>query len=102
MIPQGVDGREISRIAEYLFLARDLVNAPANDMGPAELEAAVRALARSHDAKVSVVAGAALGKNYPLIAAVGAGSPREPRLIELVWGRPKRSSRHAGRQGRVL
>jgi len=87
VLPQGVDGAEISRIAKYLFLARDLVNTPANDMGPAELEAAVRALARTFDAKVSVVSGTALAKNYPLIAAVGMGSPRRPRLIELVWGR---------------
>ncbi len=47
VIPQGVDGAEISRIAKYLFLARDLVNTPPNDMGPAELAAAARALARS-------------------------------------------------------
>jgi leucyl aminopeptidase len=86
VIPQGVNGAEISRIAKYLFLARDLINTPANDMGPVELEAAARVLARSHDAKVSVVSGAALGRDYPLIAAVGAGSPRSPRLIELVWG----------------
>ena len=84
--PPGVDGGEISRIAENLFLARDLVNTPANDMGPAELEAAVRALAKKHGAKVTTVSGAALAKNYPLIAAVGAGSPRAPRLIELTWG----------------
>ena len=83
--PPGVNGEEISRIAENLFLARDLVNTPANDMGPAELEAAARALARRYGAKVSVVSGAALAKNYPLIAAVGAGSPRAPRLIELLW-----------------
>src|ERR1700761_6571856 len=88
VLPQGVNGAEISRIAKHLFLARDLVNTPANDMGPAELEAAVRVLARAHDAKVSVVTGAALAKNYPLVAAVGQGSPRDPRLIELVWGRP--------------
>jgi leucyl aminopeptidase len=87
MIPQGVNGAEISRVANHLFLARDLVNTPANDMGPAELEAAARALARAHAAKVSVLSGVALTKNYPLIAAVGAGSPRAPRLIELVWGR---------------
>jgi leucyl aminopeptidase len=85
--PPGVDGAEISRIAENLFLARDLVNTPANDMGPAELESAARALARRHGAKVSVTSGAALAKNYPLIAAVGAGSPRAPRLIELMWGK---------------
>lgn len=88
LLPRGVDGAEISRIAEYLFLARDLVNTPANDMGPAELEVAARKLARAHGAKVSVVTGAALAKNYPLVAAVGAGSPRAPRLIEMVWGRP--------------
>ncbi len=86
VVPQGADGAEISRVAECLFLARDLVNTPANDMGPAELEAAVRAFASSHGAKVSVVTGAALAKDYPLVAAVGAGSPRSPRLIELVWG----------------
>jgi leucyl aminopeptidase len=85
--PPGVDGEEITRIAENLFFARDLINTPANDMGPAELEAAARALAKRHGAKVSVVIGAALAKNYPLIAAVGAGSPRAPRLIELNWGK---------------
>jgi leucyl aminopeptidase len=85
--PPGVDGAEISRIAENLFFARDLVNTPANDMGPAELESAARALAKRHGAKVRVVSGAALVKNYPLIAAVGAGSPRAPRLIELSWGK---------------
>jgi len=85
--PSGVDGEEISRIAENLFLARDLINTPANDMGPAELEAAARALAKTHGAKISAVSGAALKKNYPLIAAVGQGSERAPRLIELTWGK---------------
>lgn len=87
VLPAGADGEEVSRIAENLFLARDLINTPANDMGPAELEAAARALAKRHGAKASVVSGAALAKNYPLIAAVGAGSPRSPRLIELNWGK---------------
>jgi leucyl aminopeptidase len=87
VLPGGVDGEEISRIADNLFLARDLINTPANDMGPAELEAAARSLARQHGAKVSVVSGAKLKKNYPLIAAVGQGSDRAPRLIEFVWGK---------------
>jgi leucyl aminopeptidase len=87
VLPAGVDGEEVSRIAENLFLARDLINTPANDMGPAELEAAARALAKRHGAKVSVTSGTALAKNYPLIAAVGAGSPRAPRLIALEWGK---------------
>lgn len=87
VLPRGVDGEDVSRIAENLFLARDLINTPANDMGPAELEAAARSLAKQHGAKVSVVSGASLKKNYPLIAAVGQGSDRAPRLIEFVWGK---------------
>jgi len=87
VVPAEVDGEEVSRIAENLFLARDLINTPANDMGPAELEAVARALAKKHGAKVTVTGGTALAKNYPLIAAVGAGSPRSPRLIELNWGK---------------
>jgi leucyl aminopeptidase len=89
VLPSGVDGAEVSRIADNLFLGRDLVNTPANDMGPAELEAAARTLARRHRARVRVVSGAALGRGYPLIAAVGRGSDRAPRLIELVWGPPR-------------
>ncbi len=87
VVPKGVDGEEVSRIAESLFLARDLVNTPANDMGPAELEDAARALAKKHGAKIAVVTGAKLAKDYPLVAAVGQGSPRSPRLIELTWGK---------------
>jgi leucyl aminopeptidase len=82
-----VDGEDVSRIAENLFLARDLINTPANDMGPAELEGATRALARKHGAKIAVVSGAKLARHYPLVAAVGQGSPRAPRLIELTWGK---------------
>src|SRR5436190_11465540 len=87
VLPDGVDGDDLSRIADGMTLARDLINTPANDMGPAELEAAARALAKRHSAKVSVVSGVALKRNYPLIAAVGQGSARAPRLIELVWGK---------------
>jgi leucyl aminopeptidase len=86
VLPSGVDGDEVSRIAEHLFLGRDLINTPANDMGPAELEAAARALARRHGAKLRVVSGAALARGYPLVAAVGRGSERAPRLIEMTWG----------------
>jgi leucyl aminopeptidase len=87
LLPEGVDGAELTRIADSIFLARDLVNMPANDMGPAELEAAARALAARHRAKLTVTKGAPLAKAYPLIAAVGRGSARAPRLIEMRWGR---------------
>jgi leucyl aminopeptidase len=85
-LPPGVDGEEISRIAAGVFLARDLINTPPNDMGPDELAAAATTLAKQHGAKFRVIGGAALKKDYPLIHAVGQGSARQPRLIELVWG----------------
>ena len=75
-------------IAEATFLVRDLVNTPAGDLGPAELEAAVRALAVDAGAKVAVTAGKALDEGYPMVAAVGraASEDRAPRLIELEYG----------------
>ena len=87
VLPSGVDGAEIARIAEGVFLGRDLINTPPNDMGPEELVSAARDLAKKHGAKFSVIAGDALLKaNYPLVHAVGQGSDRAPRLIDLTWG----------------
>ena len=88
VLPHGVDGDEVARIAEGIFLARDLINTPPNDMGPEELASAARDLAKKHGAKFSVIVGDALLKaNYPLIHAVGQGSDRAPRLIDFTWGR---------------
>jgi leucyl aminopeptidase len=90
VLPAGVDGEELSRIAEGVTLARDLINTPANDMGPADLEAAARVLGKQHGAKVrSIVGDDLLKQNFPLIHAVGraADAKRAPRLIELRWGK---------------
>ncbi len=88
--PKGVDGERISLIVESLFLARDLINTPPNDMGPDELAVAAQALARKYKAQISVIRGNdLLKKNYPLIHAVGKGSARPPCLIDLRWGNPR-------------
>ncbi|HVL79470.1 MAG TPA: leucyl aminopeptidase family protein [Sphingomicrobium sp.] len=78
------------RLAEATALVRDLVNTPAGDLGPAELEQAVRDQAKSFGGEVQVTSGEALDEGYPLIAAVGraAANGREPRLIEMLWGKP--------------
>ena len=89
VLPGGVDGEEISRIADGVFLARDLINTPPNDMGPRELADAAHAVARAHGAKFRTVEGQILARDYPLVAAVGQGSARTPRLIELIWGDAK-------------
>jgi leucyl aminopeptidase len=87
VVPDGVDGEDLTRIAEGVTLARDLINTPSNDMGPNELEAAARALAKQHGAAVQVISGDKLAKDFPLVHAVGAGSPRSPRLIDITWGK---------------
>ena len=89
VMPDGVDGDDLTRIAEGVTLARDLINTPSNDMGPDELEAAALALALQHGAAVKVTAGEKLAKDFPLIHAVGKGSPRAPRLIDVTWGKER-------------
>ena len=86
-LPGNVDGEELSRIVEGVCLARDLINTPANDMGPAELEEAARTLAIRHGASIRALVGDDLiTENYPLIHAVGRAAARPPRLIDLTWG----------------
>ncbi|MFL6720922.1 MAG: leucyl aminopeptidase family protein [Sphingomonas sp.] len=81
---------QMVRLAEATALVRDLVNTPAGDLGPAELEQAVRDAAGDMAAQVRVTSGKELASGYPLVAAVGgaASANRAPRLIELEWGKP--------------
>jgi leucyl aminopeptidase len=86
--PKGCDRNDVKRILKGVFLARDLINTPAADMGPAEMAAAARKLARQFGAKVSVIRGDKLvAKNFPMIHAVGRASSRPPCLIDLTWGK---------------
>ena len=78
-------------IAEAVALVRDLVNTPAADMGPEQLEDAAGAAAKAFGGKMSVTRGDALAEGYPMIAAVGRAADKayQPRLIEVEWGSPK-------------
>src|SRR5436190_4934917 len=85
--PARIDA--IVRLAEATALVREMVDTPAADLGPAEIEAAVRTEAKRSGGHVRVTSGDALAKGYPLIAAVGQAATleRAPRLIELEWGK---------------
>ena len=86
-IPHGADAGRVRRTVTAVTLVRDLINTPANDMGPNELEAAARKLAGRFKARVSVISGDdLLKKNFPMIHAVGRASASAPRLIDLRWG----------------
>jgi leucyl aminopeptidase len=90
--PARID--ETLALARATFLVRDLVNTPAQDLGPRELEEAAAALVGEHGGEMKVTAGAELESGYPMVAAVGraAAPDRAPRLIELSWG----DRRHPG------
>jgi len=85
--PERADRAEIERLTLGIFLARDLINTPAEDMGPAELAAAAKALAERSGAACSVIVGDdLLAMNYRTVHAVGRASVRPPCLIDLRWG----------------
>jgi leucyl aminopeptidase len=87
VLPEGVDRAEVLALAEAIYFGRDLINTPANDLGPAELESAARELGLEHGATIKVTEGSGLlSDNLPLIHAVGRASDRAPRLIDLRWG----------------
>lgn len=87
--PAGLDVDRVVRLAEATAFARDLINAPANDLGPAELAEFAQSLASAHGAQYRCLVGdELLAGGYPLIHAVGQASPRAPRLIDFTWGDP--------------
>ncbi len=89
VLPASVDLARLERTADAVFLARDLVNTPANDLGPAELADAVRTVFDAAGGAVKEVVGDdLLSENFPLVHAVGKGSDRPPRLIDATWGDP--------------
>jgi leucyl aminopeptidase len=89
--PRGVDAARLERIAGAEALTRDLINTPAEDMGPDALEKAALDLAAECGAEVSVLTGEdLLARNFPLIHTVGRAAARAPRLIEMRWGKGAR------------
>jgi leucyl aminopeptidase len=85
--PAGADLPYAEAAAAASALARDLINTPANDLGPAELASAAAELSGRFGAICRITEGEGL-KAYPLVQAVGAGSARPPRVIDLRWGDP--------------
>jgi leucyl aminopeptidase len=77
--------------ARAVVMVRDLVNTPAEDMGPSALEGVAEGLAKAHSAKLSVTKGDRLESEFPMVHAVGRAASRHhaPRMIELTWGDEK-------------
>ena len=89
--PKGVDVAFVTALAHACALCRDMVNTPANDMGPLQIETIAGEIAEKYGATLSVVRGDdLLRENYPAVHAVGraAVDARAPRMIEITWGDP--------------
>lgn len=87
MAPETLDATRIEAQAAGEYLARDLINTPASDMGPQDLENAARELAGRHGAEISVITGdALLERNFPMIHTVGRAAQQAPRLVDMRWG----------------
>ena len=85
--PNSADRGLVERLARGIGLARDLINTPAEHMGPAELAGAAEDLAGRHGARFRAIIGDdLLAENYPMIHAVGRASARAPRLADFTWG----------------
>ncbi len=90
VVPASVDRTRLEATVEAATLARDLVNTPANDLGPAELANAIQSVFLSGGGRVEEIVGEALATGFPLVEAVGRGSDRPPRVIDATWGRADR------------
>lgn len=87
-IPESCDAAAIQRAAAAVYLARDLINTPANDMQPDHLEAAFHGLADHYGARFSAIRGdELLQSGFPLVHAVGRAGEKPPRVMEMRWGR---------------
>jgi leucyl aminopeptidase len=87
--PEAADRGRVERLAAAVFLARDLANTPAGDLGPEELAGEAVRFAKTAGARYRVIVGDdLLAENYPTIHAVGRASARPPRLVDIVWGDP--------------
>jgi leucyl aminopeptidase len=105
LVCEGQDTAEVRQVAHACALARDMVNTPANDMGPLQIETIAREIAEQHGARITVIAGEGLLEaNYPAVHAVGraADPARAPRMIELSWDGGGPETKNGGKKAKPL
>ncbi|AEQ50093.1 leucyl aminopeptidase family protein [Pelagibacterium halotolerans] len=86
-LPDGADSSEIENLVASTFIARDLVNIPANDLGPDAFEAWIVDFAKKHGIEIKTIRGdELLAQNFPMVHAVGRASDQAPRLVDFAWG----------------
>ena len=88
-LPQKLNYQAVVNQVGAIWKGRDLINTPASDLAPEDLEAAAQRLARDHGASIETIVGDdLLEKGFRMIHAVGRASSRAPRLIDVRWQKP--------------
>jgi leucyl aminopeptidase len=85
--PDAAQRTRVSALAEGIGLCRDLINTPAEHMGPSELTAEGQRLAKAHGAKARVLRGEKQLEGFPAVYAVGRAAAQAPELLDLIWGK---------------
>lgn len=87
ILAEAADAKMVEAVADSIYLARDMINTPAEDMGPAAIQATIEEMAGRHGAEVTATVGdALLDEGYPAVHAVGRAAKEAPRIMELHWG----------------
>lgn len=94
VLPKDVDEKLITASLNAIFMLRHLVNIPSNDLGTDELAAAAKKLADQHKAKTQITKGKKIETDFPMIHAVGKGSPRPPQLVDIRWAKDTKSTKY--------
>lgn len=87
VVPTGVDSQLLEAMVAAQTQGRDLINTPAEDLGPPDLAAAASQIAKAHNAKIKITNGDVLRRQFPLVHAVGRAGPKPPQLIDISWGK---------------
>ncbi|MBL4589029.1 MAG: leucyl aminopeptidase family protein [Alphaproteobacteria bacterium] len=90
LLPKEADKTSVEAHIKSICLIRDMINTPANDLGPEELANTIKTVAKAHKASIKIIDNQkTLEKDFPLVFTVGKASDRAPRLIDMHWGKSK-------------
>ena len=87
VLPKEADTKRAETVLQSIFMLKNMINTPANDFSPADMEKLARKLAEDHKAAIEITKGKALEKEFPLVHMVGKAAEEEPRLIDITWGK---------------
>jgi len=86
--PEAANKARIGAIVEGIGLCRDLINTPADDLGPGQLAEEGQRIAKQHGGKARILRGEKqLLEGFPAVYTVGRAAAQPPHLLDFTWGK---------------